>query len=172
MPSLYQEWCRDDPYDARMKNLAKARISPRWAPPRPFRSKEESHMIRRFVWQWLTCRDRSRPSGRAWARALCISHVWLQKLVRAFTEDPNEMQLEAQRYGDPTFAQLSRAREDSRRMRDCGQLRSPRKRVSPAIEPAMEQFVKERFAQGWSKARLVRELFLDRRTVKRILRRC
>jgi hypothetical protein len=35
--------------------------------------------------------------------------------------------------------------------------------------PAMEKFVIDRFAQGWTKPRLARELSLDRRTVKRIL---
>ena len=35
----------------------------------------------------------------------------------------------------------------------------------------MKQFVRERFAQGWSKSRLARELFLDRRTVNGILLR-
>jgi ribosome-binding protein aMBF1 (putative translation factor) len=41
----------------------------------------------------------------------------------------------------------------------------------PAIEPAVERFVRERFAQGWSRSRLARALFLDRRTVKRILQK-
>lgn len=127
MPSLYQEWCRDDPYDARMKNLAKARRSPRYHPPRPWRSKEESRIIRRFVWQWLTSRDRNKPSARSWARQLGVSHAWVQKLVKQFRADPSEMQQEARRGGDPTLAQLTRAREDTRRMRERGELRSPRR---------------------------------------------
>jgi len=48
-------------------------------------------MIRRLVFQWFSCRDRGRPSGRAWARALGISHTSFQKLIRKFTEDPSEM---------------------------------------------------------------------------------
>jgi hypothetical protein len=123
MPSLYREWCRNDPYDARMKNLAKARRSPRYHPPRPWRSKEESRMIRRFVWQWLTCRDCSKPSARSWARQLGVSHTWVQKLVKQFQADPNEMQREALRESDPTLAQLSRARERTRQMRERGELR-------------------------------------------------
>lgn len=67
-----------------------------------------------------------------------------------------------------TSAELDRAREYTRRMRERGELRGPA-RKAPAIEPAMERFVRERFAQGWSKSRLARELFLDRKTVKRIL---
>jgi hypothetical protein len=83
-------------------------------------------MIRRYVFQWLACRDRSRPSGRAWARQLGISHTWLQKLVRKFTVDPNKMwRLQAAK-GDPRFTELSRAQEYSRQMRERGELRSSR----------------------------------------------
>jgi hypothetical protein len=80
-------------------------------------------MIRRFVWQWLTCRDGNKPSARSWARQLGISHTWLQKLVREFTADPTEM-LELQRQqGDPTLTKLSRARDESREKRERGELR-------------------------------------------------
>lgn len=84
------------------------------------------------------------------------------KLVRKFEADPGEVR-RLQSYRDPTSAELDRAREYTRRMRERGQLRSPRRRVPPAVPPATEQFVRERFAQGWSKSRLARELFLDRR---------
>ena len=47
-------------------------------------------MIRRFVFWWFTGRG-SKPSGRAWAKQLGISHTWLQKLVWKFGADPNEM---------------------------------------------------------------------------------
>jgi hypothetical protein len=123
MPSRYQAWCRSDPFDARLANLEKARSSPDYHPPRPWRSKEESHMVRRFVWQWYTCRDRNKPSGRAWARALGISHTWLQKLVREFQADPTATQRKMLRHGDPTLEQLTRALEQSRRMRERGELR-------------------------------------------------
>jgi hypothetical protein len=126
MPSLYQEWCRDDPYDARRKNLAKAMASPRYHPPRPWRSEEEGHMIRRFVLQWMTCRDRSKPSGRAWAKLLGISHTWLQKLVREFTADPYEMR-RLQAEGDPTLAQLSLAQEYTQQLRERGKLQLSRR---------------------------------------------
>jgi hypothetical protein len=125
MASLYRPESRSDPYDASMRNLAKARASRKYRRPLPWRSKEESEMIRRFVFQWLTCRDPSRPSGRAWARALGVSHTWLQKLVKEFRADPSEMwQLQAA-YGDPTSAQLSRAQEYTRHMRERGELRVP-----------------------------------------------
>ena len=127
MPSLYEPWCRDDPYDARIKNLRKARSSPRYHPPRPWRSKEESHMIRRFAWQWFTCRDRNRPSARNWARQLGISHVWLLKLVRGFTANPSKMQEEVRRCGDTTLAQLAHAKERTQEMRMRGELRPHRR---------------------------------------------
>jgi hypothetical protein len=83
-------------------------------------------MIRRFVFLWLTCRDRGRPSGRAWARELGISHAWLQKLVRQFVADPREMwRLQATR-GDPQLADLSRARDYTNEMRERGEWRLSR----------------------------------------------
>jgi hypothetical protein len=110
-------------YESSMRNLAKAKA--KWRRPRPWRSNEEARMIRRFVFQWLTCRG-TRPSGRAWARALGVSHTWLQKLVRQFQADPTPMLREARCCGDPSFAQLSRAREFTQRMKEDGKLRSSR----------------------------------------------
>ena len=109
MPSQYQPWCRSDPYDARMANLARARRSPRYHKPRPWRSADESEMILRFAFQWMTCRDRSRPSARSWARQLGVSHSWLQKPVKRLKVDM-ELQQELRRCGDPTFAQLQHTR--------------------------------------------------------------
>lgn len=91
LPSPYQPWCRSDPFDARMANLEKTRTSPRYHPPRPWRSKEESQMIRRFSFLWFTCCNTNKPSGRSWAKQLGVSHTWLQKLVRESQKDPNEM---------------------------------------------------------------------------------
>jgi hypothetical protein len=122
MASLYRPESRNYPYDASMKNLAKARASVRWHPPRPWRSKEESLMIRRLILWWLTCRDRGRPSARNWARQLGISHVWLLKVVRGLKEDPDEVR-RLQAYGDPTSEQLIRAQEDTRMMGERGELR-------------------------------------------------
>ena len=108
-----------------MRNLEKAQE--KWRPPRPLRSGEESYMIRRYVFWWLTCRDPSRPSGREWARQLGISHTWLQKLVREFTADPSEMwQLQAAE-GEPKFTELSQAREYSSEMKERGKLRLPKR---------------------------------------------
>jgi len=110
-----------------MRNLAKARASEKWHPPRPWRSKEESFMIRRFVLWWLTCRDNGRPSARSWARQLGISHVWLLKVVRELKEDPDEMR-RLHAYGDPTLGQLCCAQEYTREMKERGELRLQGKR--------------------------------------------
>jgi hypothetical protein len=91
-------------------------------------------MVRRYVLLWLTCRDASKPSGRAWARELGISHTWLQKLVREFTEDPGEMR-RLQAYGDPTLAQLNRAKEYTRQMRERGELRGELRRSNKRQKP-------------------------------------
>lgn len=130
MPSMFRKEFRSDPYDASMRNLRKARASEAYHFPRPWRSKEEALMVRRLALQWYTCRDRNKPSGRAWARALGVSHTWLQKLRRRFVVNPDEVR-RLQAYGDPTSAQLSRAQEYTRRMRGRGELRPPRPAESP-----------------------------------------
>jgi len=129
MPSILQAWCRDYPYDARMKNLAKARRSPRYHPRRPWRSEQESEMIRRFTFQWFTCRDSNKPSGRSWARQLGVSHTWLQKLVREFQRNPDEMWRLQLAEGDPKLTDLGDAQECSREMRQRGELRPLRYRL-------------------------------------------
>jgi hypothetical protein len=82
-------------------------------------------MVRRFVFQWSTCRG-SRPSGRAWARALGVSHTWIQKLVKEFAADPSKMWRLQRANGDPRFAELCRAQQYSRQMKERGELRSSR----------------------------------------------
>jgi hypothetical protein len=110
-------------YESSMRNLAKARAN--GCPPRPWRSKDESRLIRRFAFQWFTCRDR-RPSARAWAKKLGISHTWLQKLVREFQADPSWMWRQQRAHGDPKYPDLCRAQELTRRMREQGELRGSR----------------------------------------------
>jgi hypothetical protein len=69
-------------------------------------------MIRRFAFQWLTCRG-TKPSGRAWAHALGVSHTWIQKLRKEFTADESEMRRLQALQGDPKFTELKRAQERS-----------------------------------------------------------
>jgi|SRR5579863_36922 len=106
-------------HESSLRNLAKARA--KWRSPRPWRSSQESWMIRRFAFQWFT--GGNKPSGRAWARALGISHTWLQKLVRQFTADPKEMWRLQAANGDPRFEELTRARNYTQLMRERGELR-------------------------------------------------
>ena len=107
-------------YESSMQNLARARE--RWRQPRLWRSSQESQLIRRYVFQWLTCRGK-KPSGREWAKELGISHTWLQRLVQRFQADPNEMWSLQRVKGDPRFEDLTHAQERSRQMRDRGELR-------------------------------------------------
>ena len=133
MPSIYQPWCRSDPYDARRTNLAVARRSPRYHPPRPWRSEDEAYMIRRYVFWWWTCRDSNKPSGRSWARQLGISHTWLQKLVREFQKNPDEMWRLQAAEGDPKLTDLGDAQECTREMRQRGELRPLRYKLQVSI---------------------------------------
>jgi hypothetical protein len=111
-------------YESSMLNLAKAKA--KWRSPRPWRSNEDSHMIRRYAFLWFTCIDPSRLPGRAWARELGISHTWVHKLFREFKADPNQMwRLQAAR-GDPQLADLSRARDCTEEMMERGELRTSR----------------------------------------------
>jgi len=99
---------------ARLVNLAVARKSPRYHPPRPWRSKDEAYMIRRYAFWWWTCRDSNKPSGRSWARQLGISHTWLQKLVREFQRNPDEMWRLQLAEGDPRLTDLGDAQASPR----------------------------------------------------------
>jgi hypothetical protein len=82
-------------------------------------------MVRRLALWWWTCCDSSRPSARAWAKQLGITHVWLLRLVRKFETDPGEVR-RLQAYGYPTPEQHDRAKECTKRMRNRGELRCPR----------------------------------------------
>ena len=107
-------------YETSKRNLSKARA--RGLQPRPWRCLQVSQMVRRYVFQWFTCRG-TRPSVRTWAQDLGIIQTWHQKLVREFRADPSKMYREQRISGDPKFAQLTLARGRTRRMRGHGELR-------------------------------------------------
>jgi len=65
-------------YETAMENLDKAMMH--WRRPRPWRSSHEREIIRRLAFWWYTARD-ERPSARAWARSLVISHTWMRKRI-------------------------------------------------------------------------------------------
>ena len=128
MPSRYKPWCRSDPYDARIANLRKARSSPRFHPPRPWRSRQESDAIKRLVWRWYSHNGpgATKESGRAVARHLGVSHTYIQKLCREFDIDPSEMQ-ERDRYEgrevEVMLKELECAHRCTQEMRERGELR-------------------------------------------------
>jgi len=88
-----------------------------------------TYMIRRYVFWWWTCRDSNKPSGRSWARQLGVSHTWLQKLVREFQRNPDDMWRLQSAEGDPRLTDLGDAQECSREMRQRGELRPLRYRL-------------------------------------------
>ena len=65
-------------------------------------------------------RPSSRPSARAWAKQLGVTHVWLLKLVRKFETDPAEVR-RLQAYGDPMLEQLRRAKQYTEAIADFDQ---------------------------------------------------
>src|ERR1039457_6831567 len=126
MPSKYRRESRSDPFDASIRNLQKAFDSERYHKPRPSRSPQEQLIVRRLALLWWTCRDRNKPSARAWARELGVSHVWLLELVRKFDQDPAEVR-RLQARGDCRTEEISRARDCTQRMRERGELRLSRR---------------------------------------------
>lgn len=111
--------------DASRRNLEKARRY--WRPPRPWRSAQETRVIKRLVWQWFTYRGPGKWSARAVGRRLGVSHTYIQKLVREFVTDPSKIERAVRSSHPATFEQLSRAREETRQQKVRGWLREPRR---------------------------------------------
>ena len=175
MPSPYTRETRGDPYDTSMENLRKAcaRRKKLGAYPRPWRSPQEMLMVRRLALWWWTCRDRNKPTLRAWARELGISHVWLLKLIRRFKTDPGEVG-RLQAYGDPKLEQLYRARELTRRMGEHGDLRSPHQRADKALGNRMKKAILAHLAErpyGSTARRITIAIHVWPRRILRLLRR-
>lgn len=111
--------------EASLRNLEKARAN--WQhPPRPWRSRAESRLIRMLTWQWLLGHG---PwcSGRALARWLVVSHTYIQKLARALSRNENDFLRELRHSDPPTIEALNLAREESKKQRERGLLRMPRR---------------------------------------------
>jgi hypothetical protein len=102
------------------RNLEKANAV--WRRPAPWRSDEETRLIRRFTWRWCRYQE-PRCSGRGLARLLGVSHTYVQKLIREFATDSSDMLHEERLHGHATFEGLRRAREETRKMRERGWLR-------------------------------------------------
>lgn len=111
--------------EASRRNLEKGRA--RWRAPRPWRSAQETRVIKLLVWQWFAYRGPGKWSARAVGRRLGVSHTYVQKLVREFGADPSGMLRELRSSYLATFDQLSRAQEETRQQRERGWLRPPRR---------------------------------------------
>jgi hypothetical protein len=119
--------------EASLRNLEKAQA--KWRRPLPWRSAQESRVIKRLAWQWFTYSGPGKWSGRAVSRWLGVTHTYIQKLVREFAADPGKIQREMHRNSPATFEHLNRAREETRQEKECGWLRQPQqmKRASFTI---------------------------------------
>lgn len=110
--------------ESSVRNLEKARAH--WQhPPRPWRSDQESRVIRRLVWQWFRYRGPEKSSGRAVGRWLGVSHTYIQKLLREFGTDPSRALWQEQTHGPATIDDLKRAQAHTWEMKQRGCLRSP-----------------------------------------------
>lgn len=112
--------------EASLRNLEKARAN--WQhPPRPWRSPQETRVIKSLVWQWFNSQEPQKWSARKVARWLGVTHTYVQKLVREFKKDPSEMHRQARFSGPATFDQLERARAETRMNKENGRLREHKK---------------------------------------------
>ena len=111
--------------EASLRNLAKARA--KWRPPRPWRSAQETRVIKLLAWQWFTYRGRGKWSARALGRRLSVSHTYIQKLVREFASDPSKIDRLARSSQLASFEQLRRAQEETRKQKERGWVRPPRR---------------------------------------------
>jgi hypothetical protein len=107
------------------RNLEKARA--RWRAPLPWRSAQETRVIRLLVWQWFEYRGPGKWSARSVARRLGVTHTYIQKLVREFATNPIRIVREVRSSYPATFEQLSRAQEETRLQKDSDCLRRPRR---------------------------------------------
>ena len=110
--------------EASLRNLTRAKA--KWRPPRPWRSRSESRLIRSFIWHWYLGHG---PwcSGRALARWLGVSHTYVQRLTRTPSRNESDFLREVAVRGIPTVEGLRRAREESRQQRERGLLRTQRR---------------------------------------------
>lgn len=116
--------------------LARARHRP-W---RPWRSPQESRVIRHMAWNWFTCQERG-WSGHELARWLGVRWRYIQKLSEEFQRNPARMLREERESGFwvPTFEDLREAREETRRMAERNQLRPLRRSRWGELKPEYQK---------------------------------
>jgi hypothetical protein len=109
--------------EASLRNLESAKRN--WRAPRPLRCRIESLVIRRLVWQWHHDCGPRKWSARAVARALGVSHTYVQKLVREFVENPDRILREFRASaGVATVDTFERAQRETHRDKERGYVRS------------------------------------------------
>lgn len=106
--------------EASRLNLEKARSH--WRPPKPWRSVQETRLIRLAVWGWYSREQRG--SLRKLARQLGISHTYAEHLIREFETNPKDVLAQERLFGRPTEARLRHAQDRTEQMRSAGLLRS------------------------------------------------
>ena len=106
-----------------LENIKKAQE--KWKPPKRWRSPEESHLLRMFIWQWLLGRG-PHCSKHALARWLSFNRFYISILKKKLPMDEAAYLREVARTGVPTLEALERARQKSRWMRDENLLRTQR----------------------------------------------
>ena len=107
--------------EASLRNLVKARA--KWRPPRPWRSAQESRVIKRLVWQWFRYSGPGKWSVRTLGRRLGVSHTYIQKLVREFAVDPDKIERLVRNSRLASFEQLRCAQEETSKQKERGWLR-------------------------------------------------
>lgn len=123
--------------EASLANLEIARA--RHRPWRPWRSPQESWVIRHLTWQWFIYRG-AKWSARTLARCLGVYHRHVQKLIEKFVSNPPKMWQEARESGFEmaTFDQLHEARQITRGMAARGSLRPLRHTKYGERKPAFQ----------------------------------
>jgi len=107
--------------EASLRNLAKART--KWRPPRPWRSAQETRVIKRLVWQWFTYHGPSKWSARALGRRLAVSHTYVQRRLHEFVAEPDKIERLVRSSHPASFEQLKLAQEETRKQKERGWLR-------------------------------------------------
>ncbi len=113
------------------RNLERAKAN--WRAPLPWRSPQESRLIKTLAWRWYKIKE-PRCGCRQIARCLGVSHTYIQKLVREFEIDTRNIVQQQRAYGQATFADLRRAQEETTQLRERGWLRSSSRRLDGSAD--------------------------------------
>ena len=122
------------PRDRAIENLRTSRYFGRL---QPWRSRLESELIKRLVFQWAhQAAKYQQPlrGHRRFARQLGISHRWLQKLLKRFLARPEALQEIVRKRGMASPEMLGLAIAQTYDLRERGQLRRKIRWHNPSDE--------------------------------------